>query len=62
MLELIPSGRAMAAVQIQWQMAWIFSRLDKDISKTVQFCAFGSCLNGFLRAFLFGAKKCKKES
>lgn len=60
MLELTPSGRAMAAVQIKCQMALIFNRVDKDVSKPMQFCPFGSCLNGFLRAFLCGAKKCKK--
>lgn len=60
MLELIPSGRAVATVQIKWQMAPNLSRVGKDVSKTLQLCPFGSYLNGFLRAFLLGAKKCQE--
>lgn len=50
-LELSPSGRAMAAVQMKWQMAWLCSRVDKDISKPSAVLSFWELFERFPKSF-----------
>lgn len=46
------SGRAVAAVQIKWQMARIFSRVDKDVSKKSVVLSFWQLFEWFPKSFL----------